>query len=325
MVKLMRVALFLVATTSVIALADEPLTQEASLQFADVEAGQALVATSDTFINALSRFDRQVRLQTDGEATEAMLIEFLKGEIVAWDDEARKSLVESIERVRPKLVPFHLPLPKSLLLLQMSGKDEANAAYTRGTAIMLPKERVHKLKPDALDRLLLHELFHVLSRNAPELRRDLYRIIGFEVCEPISLPPSLADLKLTNPDAPLIDCHIKLTEGDETFHAAPILYSSSATYDAVNKPPLFKYLVFRLMKVEQQDGRWRPLLKDDAPILVDPASSKSFADQIGQNTKYIIHPDEILADNFVHLVMQTEKLPSPQIVEQMGERLKRVR
>ena len=323
MVKLLLVALLAVATMSVMTLADEPLTRETNLHFADVEAGQVLVATSDTVLKALSRFDRQVRLKTDGEATEAALIEFLKGEVVEWDDEARKSLVESIERVRPRLEPLHLPLPQSVLLIQMSGKEESNAAYTRGAAILLPRERVQKLKPDALDRLLLHELFHVLSRHAPELRRDLYRIIGFEVCEPIVLPPSLADLKLTNPDAPLIACHIQLTEGDESFQAAPILYSSSATYDAVNKPPLFKYLTFRLLKVEQHDGRWRPLLKEGEPVLIDPAPSKSFGDQIGQNTKYIIHPDEILADNFVHLVMQTEKLASPQIVERMGELLRK--
>ncbi len=76
------------------------------------------------------------------------------------------------------------------------------------------------------------------------------------------------------------------------------------------------------MKVEQHVGRWQPLLKDDEPVLIIPADSKSFADQIGQNTKYTIHPDEILADNFVHLILQTEKLASPRIVEQMGERLK---
>ena len=325
MVQLQQIALLVVITTPWLARADEPLTRETSLHFADIEVAQKLVASSDTFIKALSRFDRQVRLKTDGEATETALIEFLEGEVVAWDDEARRSLVESIERVRPKLEPFHLPLPNSLLLIQMSGKDEANAAYTRGVAILLPKERVQKLKGDSLDRLLLHELFHVLSRNAPELRRDLYRIVGFEVCEPIALPPSLADLKLTNPDAPLIDCRIKLTEGDETYHAAPILYSSSATYDADKKPPLFKYLTFRLMKVEQHEDRWRPALNEGQPILIDPAQSKSFADQIGQNTKYIIHPDEILADNFVHLVMQTEKLPSPQIVERMGALLRKKR
>ena len=325
----MTVALIVINTEL---LADEPLTADTQLEFASLETGRTLVSTRDTFIGALSRFDRQVRLQTDGEATEAALLEFLAREVVAWDDAAtgndpveattRTLITQSIERLRPKLESFRIPLPKTVLLVQVSGKEEANAAYTRGTAIMLPKSRIQKLKPDALDRLLLHELFHVLSRNAPELRRDLYRIIGFHVCDPMALPPAMADLKLTNPDAPLIDCRIELTDDGETCWAAPILYSSSATYDAVKKPPLFQYLTFRLMKLEEHDGRWRPLLKVGEPILIDPAQSKSFADQIGQNTKYIIHPDEVLADNFVFLVMQTEKLPSPEIIERMGERLR---
>ncbi len=325
----MTVALIVINTEL---LADEPLTADTQLEFASLETGRTLVSTRDTFIGALSRFDRQVRLQTDGEATEAALLEFLAREVVAWDDAAtgndpveattRTLITQSIERLRPKLESFRIPLPKTVLLVQVSGKEEANAAYTRGTAIMLPKPRIQKMKPDALDRLLLHELFHVLSRNAPELRRDLYRIIGFHVCDPMALPPAMADLKLTNPDAPLIDCRIELTDDGEACWAAPILYSSSATYDAVKKPPLFQYLTFRLMKLEEHDGRWRPLLKVGEPILIDPAQSKSFADQIGQNTKYIIHPDEVLADNFVFLVMQTEKLPSPEIIERMGERLR---
>ena len=325
----MTVALIVINTEL---LADEPLTADTQLEFASLETGRTLVSTRDTFIGALSRFDRQVRLQTDGEATEAALLEFLAREVVAWDDAAtgndpveattRTLITQSIERLRPKLESFRIPLPKTVLLVQVSGKEEANAAYTRGTAIMLPKPRIQKMKPDALDRLLLHELFHVLSRNAPELRRDLYRIIGFHVCDPMALPPAMADLKLTNPDAPLIDCRIELTDDGEACWAAPILYSSSATYDAVKKPPLFQYLTFRLMKLEEHDGRWRPLLKVGEPILIDPAQSKSFADQIGQNTKYIIHPDEVLADNFVFLVMQTEQLPSPEIIERMGERLR---
>lgn len=312
--------------------ASEPLTAETQVEFASLEAGRSLVSTPDTFIKALSRFDRQVRLQTDGDATEAALLEFLAGEVVAWDDAAveqdaavettRSMVTQSLARIRPKLEPFHLPLPKTVLLVQMSGKDEANAAYTRGTAIMLPKPRLLKLKPNDLDRLLLHELFHVLSRNAPELRRDLYRIVGFHVCAPMALPPAMAELKLTNPDAPLIDCRIELTDDGETCWAAPILYSSSATYDAIKKPPLFQYLTFRLMKLEEHDGRWRPLVKEGEPVLIDPAQSKSFAEQIGQNTKYIIHPDEVLADNFVFTVMQTEKLPSPEIIERMSARLR---
>lgn len=325
MLKPILIALVVVVVAPLLGRADESSLSDTELKFASVEEGQAVVETNDAFLKILSRFDRQVRLQTDGDATEEALIAFMKGEMVEWDDDNRNKLLESISRLRPKLEPYQLGLPTTTLLIQTTGKEEANAAYTRGAAIFLPKPRLESLKPEAVDRLLLHELFHVLSRNAPELRRDLYRIIGFELCDPIALPPSLADIKLTNPDAPLLDCYIKLTEGDETFHAVPVLFSSSSTYDVEKKLPLFKYLTFRLMKIEEHEGQWKPLLSDGEPVLITASESESFAEQIGKNTKYIIHPDEILADNFVHMVLQTEKLESPQIVERMTDRLKRVR
>jgi hypothetical protein len=58
------------------------------------------------------------------------------------------------------------------------------------------------------------------------------------------------------------------------------------------------------------------------PILLDPKQTPSFHQQIGSNTKYILHPDEILADNFMHLMMQKPDLPNPEIVNEMAEQLK---
>ena len=42
-----------------------------------------------------------------------------------------------------------------------------------------------------------------------------------------------------------------------------------------------------------------------------------FSQQIGGNTGYIIHPDEILADNFTLLVLGRTNVPSPRILKEM--------
>src|SRR5436190_7638848 len=96
--------------------------------------------------------------------------------------------------------------------------------------------------PDGqLDRLLLHELFHLFSRHDGAVRAKLYRIISFELCEPIELPASLAPRRITNPDAPLIDCTIELTAADgKTYVGAPVLYSSTKQYDAARGSTLFQ-------------------------------------------------------------------------------------
>jgi hypothetical protein len=208
-------------------------------------------------------------------------------------------------------------LPRAVLLIRTTGQEESGAAYTRGAAIVLP-QNVLAYSADRLDRLLAHELFHVLSRHDGAFRARLYRIIGFEICDPIDFPASLADRRLTNPDAPLVDCTIELknTEG-KSFFGAPILYASAKKYDAEKKGSMFQYLTFRLLVVEQDRGRWRPRLLGGEPVVIDPKKEAAFYDKVGKNTNYVIHPDEILADNFVHLVMGTKDLATPRIIEEM--------
>jgi hypothetical protein len=42
---------------------------------------------------------------------------------------------------------------------------------------------------------------------------------------------------------------------------------------------------------------------------------------VGRNTQYIIHPEEILADNFALLVLGETSIPSPVILEKMKDAL----
>jgi hypothetical protein len=59
----------------------------------------------------------------------------------------------------------------------------------------------------------------------------------------------------------------------------------------------------------------------EQPVVIDPKKVPAFYEKIGKNTQYIIHPDEILADNFVHLMMGNQNLATPRIVERMGRML----
>lgn len=42
-----------------------------------------------------------------------------------------------------------------------------------------------------------------------------------------------------------------------------------------------------------------------------------FFEQVGRNTNYVIHPEEILADNFSLLILGERRVPSPEILEKM--------
>ena len=71
------------------------------------------------------------------------------------------------------------------------------------------------------------------------------------------------------------------------------------------------------MALEAQGKTRVPQLKDGEPVLFQPREEKSFLKQIGSNTNYIFHPDEILADNFVHLIFRRKELKTPSIVKSM--------
>ena len=61
------------------------------------------------------------------------------------------------------------------------------SAYTRANAIVFP-EKFLKGGAPWVQRVLCHELFHVLSRANKELRERCYAAIGFEKCDELVFP-----------------------------------------------------------------------------------------------------------------------------------------
>lgn len=303
--------------------ADEPaltvrLHGEAVLRFATVDEGTERLRKSDAFTQALSRFDRQVRLASDGDVTEEDVLRHAAAQVVAWSDDEVRRVTMAAESLRKRLEPFRVPLPAQVLLIQTNGKEEGEAAYCRYPAVILPRKVV--AGGGGLERLLAHELFHIVSRHDPRLRARLYALIGFQACSPIVAPAALADRKLTNPDAPLWDNVISLEVAGRKLTATPILFASVEKFDPQAGGSLFKYLQFRMLVVERAaGGEWTAKLDNAKPELLNPKEIDDFQRQIGRNTGYIIHPDEILADNFAHLVLGKEGLPNPEILERMRQ------
>ena len=313
--------LVLVGPAPLLAASPEVKIGDSTIRFATRQDGVDLLTADDEFARSLTRFDLQVRLQTTDQTTDQTSVDAWRKsvaeQVLDWSPEEEQNVLASFKDIPAKLDSLRLPLPKEVLLILTTGKEEAGAAYTRANAIILPKAVVQRQR-DQLESLLLHELFHVLSRNSRDVRRELYRIIGFELVDPIELPPQLRDRKMTNPDAPGIDCVIRLTVNGEKLTAAPIIYATPAQFDPKHGESLFKYLTVRLLVLEERDGRWQAKMMGDQPVVLDPLKVGSFFEQIGRNTNYIMHPDEILADNFVYLAQKRQNLATPRVTEQMA-------
>lgn len=287
------------------------LHRETRLRFATKEEAATAFRRRDRFTKSLTPFDLQSRLNKS-EATVDELLDFSAEQSLEWTDEQKAKLTKVVESLEKRLRPLNLPLPKSVFLVQTTGKVESNAAYCRGNAIILPQRTIDGNRP--LESLLAHELFHVLSNQNPKLRYQLYDIIGFRSCPPIELTGELASRKMTNPDAPELDCVIRVDVDGETVPATPLLLAKD-DFDPAAGQGFFAYMQFHLLVLEPKGDGYQPRLRDGKPWFTSPQSD--FYWNIGTNTGYIIHPEEVLADNFKALVMKTPNLPTPRIPQEM--------
>ena len=298
------------------------LSGDTIVTFATADEGRKILTTRDDFIRALSPFDRAARMKTDADVSEEAFLEFVGQNVLDWTDADKASLAPALNRLKAPLDRLALPWPKVIYVVKTTGKEEGNVPYTRGHALILPKRELTQSR--ALDpKLISHELFHILSRSNPGLRDRLYQAIGFARCAEIEFPETLRSRKLTNPDAPANDHCIRVREAEAEVWAVPILFSRAEKYDISRGGEFFRYMQFQLLLVDHRSDspNTKPLYVGQQPRLVDAQGVTGFFEQVGRNTQYIIHPEEILADNFADLVMQDRNVPSPEILKKLQDTL----
>ena len=291
-----------------------------TLSFATVEEGKRVLMSRDDYVERMSAFDRAARLKTDRVVSEREYLEFVGKTVVAWEEAEKEKVYLAMEGVEEELKKMALPFPKKIWLIKTTGQEEGNAAYTRANAIVFPEKFLEGGAP-WVQRVLCHELFHVLSRANRELREKCYAAIGFEKCDELEFPEELAGRKLTNPDAPRNEHCLKVKIDGEEQWVIPILFSKEEKYDPEKGGEFFRYLQFKLVVVERaEEGMSVEVVREgEKAKLLDAGEVTGFLEQVGENTTYLIHPEEILADNFVLLVTGKRDVPSPEVVEKLGK------
>ena len=296
-------------------LATRLLGQE--LVFDSPSAARELLGKRDAFIERLSPFDRAARMKTNGPVDETSFLRFVADSVVEWKPAEIERIRAGFDLIREGLQKTGASLPPVIHFIQTTGREEGNAPYTRGNAIIVPSGTVRRSSTQ-LTGMLAHEVFHVLSRSNPALRDRLYAAIGFEPCGEVRHPAALADRRITNPDAPINAHAIGISVDGERVHGVPILFSTSPTYDAERGGEFFAYLKFELLLVERTpNGGHRVLTDASGPRLVPKEKVMGFHEKIGRNTGYILHPEEVLADNFALLVQGVSDVKSPEILERI--------
>lgn len=276
----------------------------AFLRLASASEGRAVLAAEDDFTRSLGGFDRSFRMRTsapvDDEALRRFLgeqaVDFTGEEAAAWE-EALAAVAVGVRGARGARGIGGI-LPREVLVVKTTGREERDHAYTRANAIVLPASRVRRFlaEPERAVRLLAHELFHVASRASPAFRDATYALLGFAPVGPISPPPELDECRMTNPDAHGLGHYLQLGERA----VVPLLTCPLPLADVLERTSVLGVVRAMLLEIDARTGT---VMRDagGAPVLVDPQAT-DWSRQIARNSTYTIHPEEVLADNLALLV-----------------------
>lgn len=276
----------------------------------------------DLFVNSMSKFDIQSRLKVDDNADISVnaYINFITRQIIEWNDENTKIISDTINSLNHSDIIKYFKFPEIIYIIVTNGNDEGNSAYCRNmNLIIMPENKIKKefvKNPKTglfWNETLIHELFHIWSRNNLEIREKFYEIIGYhKTPKVISFPDELKELKITNPDAPITQHYISLKYNNELCCMAPILIAKTP-YDIETKKNFFSYISFEFIILD--DNTLEPTNK----IVKLNEVEEALYEKIGKNTDYIIYPEETMADNFVLLIQNKDKsdIPNPEILQNM--------
>ncbi len=283
--------------------------------FPSLEKSKTLLGTSDIYTQGLSIFDVQAKTQNKNAMGEADYLKFAKAQAGAWTAAEITNLKASIATAETKIkaLGLNLVLPE-IKIVKSTGLEEGGAAYTRSDYIVFTANDAANTNAAPL---FLHELFHVYSRANPTKRDALYALLGFAKCNTIAYPASLANRKMTNPDAPTLEHFITIDFNGQTEDAVILLYAN-ADYSSGD---FFQYMTKELLILEGDADNKKAKLVNGNPDLRAFDTPSNLLTQIGSNTDYSLHPEEISAEHFRMLVLGTT-VPNPSFLNDMKAILK---
>ena len=277
------------------------------VRLATIDEAKNLMAAEDSYTLGRSPFDIMSRLQNpDGtvEELDAMMLDGVRewnSDDAAVIDAIVKSLNDTIRKYN-----FDLPLPKEIVLVKSTMDDEGGAAgYTRSNWIALSDKFTTDMDDLFRRKLLLHELFHVLTRNSIGFKRAMYSTIGFTVTdEELEYPADLKDMRISNPDVGRYDSYATFTVNGVPKKCAMLIYAKRP-YDTGS---LFNYIEIGFIPY---DDNMKPVQEDGATVIYSYDDIDDFFEKVGHNTMYVINPEEILADNFVIAFNNSSPVDTP--------------
>ena len=276
-------------------------TLSTSVDFADLLRAQKTLGHKDRWAKQLSDFEMGARQKTTAPTTLKEFLDFAAGAGRRWTAVEKANWQVLIDKLSDAMKSLNLRAP-DIDLIKTSGEEEFGAAYTRRHAIMFPESMASlpTTDPRRAYFLLAHEVFHVLSRTDPLLRDDLYALLGFKTVDGFEYPAELEDRRISNPDAFEYLHSLTVQSGSGSVDVMPVIQSLLPLNEVIQLPNFFDALDIVLLSVDADTGE--ALRDSNGDLIKYNFANTNWIPLMLRNSSFIIHPEEVLADNFATLM-----------------------
>ncbi len=324
----MKYILFLISIITILSCKSQPKTQvtpllqlskEHQVIFLDsVQAGTAItIDEKENFFNLINKLDMSIQMkknfaaETSREDAVKEYKAFLKTDVLAFSKEDMEFINEVFKEAYELCNKVSTNIfPKEIKLIKSHGTHYGfGAYYTRENCIIIPKDVLELKNHKSFLETMLHEISHIYTRYNPEQRKAIYKLIGFTSIgnqSNLLMKDGLRERVLLNPDGINFAYTIDLKElSGQPYSAIPVIISNETEFLST-KSNFFNYIFFSLYKVRMNHSA-RVISDEEGNSTVNMNNIPDFFSQITDNTGYIIHPDEIVADNFMYIMMREKK------------------
>jgi hypothetical protein len=293
--------------------------EDTRFAFATQAEARVALGAQDDYVRTTSTLERSVVMGSAEAMDTERFAAAMQAAALEWTEDERKPFAAVLVRVERFLSGMKRKGPSTILIVKASDRLMEGFPHTRGNAIVIQEGMLLEMtkRPAMMEFLIVHEAFHVLTRANPGLREELYRAIGFRACAAVEVPKALERLRLTNPDAPESRHAIGVRWRGRPVEVLPVIHFGSEKVDP--KAGFVSQMHTSWLVVERRQER---CVAHDEGAKLDEL--EGLREQVGNNTGYLIHPEEILADNFALLYRETvspgvTRIRSPEILERIRD------
>ena len=276
-------------------------------RYASADEGRELMLANKEYYAGFSQNDLDYRMQKTG-ATMDEYLAFASEQVLDFTGPETEAIDSYMEKMEKSLEDngYELPPLDEIVFIKTTMEEEGGAGgYTHGTQIYLGGLVVNmfimgELLPEyaeTAEQILWHEIFHCLTRNNPEFRKDMYSLIGFTVTgTDYELPAGVFEYHISNPDVEHHDSYATFViDGKEVDCFTDFV--TTKHYDEAKT----SYMAVGTTALVPIDG---------TDISYTPGQASNFNEVFGRNTEYVIDPEECLADNFSYAMIYGMEGPS---------------